>query len=254
MRRLFLLTPLLLTVQLATPLAAQEASDRDPSTMAALDRMGAALRNQSNVALRVDITTEDVLKSGQKVQFGGSVDMLAVRPDKLKVHTKVGQSERQIYYDGKKVTLFAPQPNFYAIFPAPPTIREMLKVAGDQYGLEIPLADMVAWGTDEEMKSRVVEAFPLGKEIIGGQACDHHAIRGLYLDWQVWIREGQEALPCKLVITSRADPAMPQYTAVYSWKTLPTIDAAAFDFKAPEGANLIIFGPMKGSTKAAEKK
>lgn len=242
-----------LLVTAAPALAAPEETvyERDPATMSALSRLGAALRAQPNAEVHVAVTTEDVLMSGQKVQFGGSVDMLVSRPNKMMVQLKVGQSERQIYYDGKNVTLYAPQQNFYAVFAAPPTIRETLELASEKYGLEIPLADMAAWGTDAELEARVVSAFPLGKETIGGHVCDHHVIRGQVLDWQVWIREGDPALPCKLVITDRADPTMPQYTAVYDWRLSPAIDPAAFTFSAPEGAKQIIIRPQQGAIKTA---
>ena len=112
---------------------------------------------------------------------------------------------------------------------------------------------MAAWGTDAELDARVISAFPVGKENIGGYVCEHQAVRGELLDWQVWIREGGEALPCKLVITNTQDPAMPQYVAVYSWLSNVTIDPGSFTFAAPEGANLILFGPDQGATTAAGK-
>ena len=250
MRLLFLIGSLL-AGSAAAPLAAQAPSgggDRDPVTMAALNRMGAALRARTTIGVHVDITTENVLMTGQKIQFGGSIDVLASRPDKLKMLMKVGQSERQAFYDGKKLTLYAPQPNYYAVFAAPPNIRQTLQVAADQYGIEIPLADMFFWGDDPQLEARVQSAFAVGSEVINGQRCDHHAVRQELVDWQIWIRQSEEALPCKLVITNTIDSAMPQYTAVYSWLASPVIDPASFDFKAPEGASPIIFGPVRNSS------
>ena len=252
MRRLFLLSSLTAIGLIAAPAtAAQEsesqpeaAADRDPATMAALNRMGAALRKLENVSAHVDITAEDVLINDQKLQYGGTLEILAVRPTKLRMLLAMGRSTRQLYYDGQNVTLYSPQQNVYGVFPAPPTIHEMLKVAADQYGVEIPLADMFAWGVDPLLEARVVEAFPAGEENIGGYVCEHHAVRQELVDWQIWIRKGEEALPCKLVITNTADPAMPQYSGTYRWVPMATVDPAAFAFKAPEGANKIIFGPM----------
>lgn len=262
MRRLFLISsltaigligiPATASAQQSAP-PAQAANARDPITMAALNRMGAALRKLEKISAHVDITAEDVLISDQKLQYGGTAQILADRPAKLRMMLAVGQGQRQLYYDGKKVTLYAPQQNVYGVFPAPPTIHEMLKVAADKYDLEIPLADMFTWGQDPGLEARVIEAFPVGEENIGGQACEHHAVRQDLVDWQIWIRKGENALPCKLVITNTADPAMPQYTAVYRWDPAPTIDPAAFAFKAPQGANQIVFGPMLGSTEAARK-
>ena len=224
---------------------ARAVSERDPAAMAALNRMGTALRQHMTIGVHVDITTEDVLRNGQKLQFGGTGDILASRPDKLKMRLIVGQGERQVYYDGHNLTLYSPQQNVYAVFGAPPTIRQTLEVAANEYGLEIPLADMFFWGDDKDLEARVLSAFPVGKEVIGGQICDHFAVRQEMVDWQIWIRETDDALPCKLVITNTLDPAMPQYTAVYTWVVAPTVDPAAFTFKAPAEANKIIFGTLK---------
>ena len=100
MRRLFLLSSLTAIVLIAAPAtAAQEsesqpeaAADRDPATMAALNRMGAALRKLENVSAHVDITAEDVLINDQKLQYGGTLEILAVRPTKLRMLLAMGRS------------------------------------------------------------------------------------------------------------------------------------------------------------------
>ena len=94
--------------------------------MAALDRMAAALAKRTEVNVHADITAEDVLTTGQKLQYGGTVDTMARRPNNLRMSIKMGQTSRELYYDGKTVSVVVPSASLYASTPAPPTIREML--------------------------------------------------------------------------------------------------------------------------------
>jgi hypothetical protein len=243
-----LLIPLALA---AAPAAAQDASsiDRDPAALAALNRMSAALQKMMNVNVRADVTAEDVLTSGQKLQYGGTMEIVARRPNMMRASLKMGPAERTLYYDGKTVTMAAPSLGVYASAAAPPTIREMLEKAEDEYGLEIPLADLFMWSSNPEFAAKLTSAFAAGSEGIGGFTCEHYAMRQEGVDWQLWIREGENALPCKLVITMTRDPAMPQFSAVYSWLDAEPPGQEAYSFKPPEGTNPITFGTMKTAAK-----
>jgi hypothetical protein len=219
MRRISLaLIPLTL---LAAPTGAQGSGDKSPAALAALDRMGASLRARQNVNVHADVTAEDALNTGEKLQYAGTVDIVARRPNAMKLTMRMGSSERVLFYDGKTLTVTVPELNYYASVAAPGTIIEMLRMADERYGMEMPLADLFAWGSDPSLAAKLTSAFPAGTDTIGGQTCDHFAMRQPGVDWQVWIRRGNDALPCKLVITTRADPSLPQYTAVYRWSDEP---------------------------------
>lgn len=252
--RISLALPLALAAAGATAQTfATTSTDKDPAAMAALDRMGAALAKKMEVNVHADITAEDVLISGQKLQYGGTVDILARRPNNLRMSLRMGPSSRELYYDGKTLTMDAPTLKMYASTAAPPTIKEMLQMAQDQYDLEVPLADLFMWSARPDFAAQVTSAFPAGKESIGGFNCEHYALRHKDVDWQVWIREGENALPCKLVITMTHDPAMPQFSAVYRWSDEPPPGPDAFAFKAPADASPITFGMVKTASKGDRK-
>jgi hypothetical protein len=232
---LFLSLPLALA---ATPAAAQGSGDRDPRALAALERMGAALRSHQAINVHADVTAEDALNTGEKLQYSGTVDIVARRPNAMKLSMRMGASERTLYYDGKTLTMAAPEMHYYASVAAPPTIREMLQMADERYGIEVPLADLFAWGSDPNAVARLTSAFPAGSEQINGQTCDHYAMRQPGADWQVWIARGDDALPCKLVITTRADPSLPQYSATYRWLDQPPPDGG-YTYSPPPEAKAI---------------
>ena len=60
----------------------------DPDAIAALQRMGAFLRDQQKFSVRANVTTDDLLASGQKVQFGGTIEMMVRRPDRLRADVR----------------------------------------------------------------------------------------------------------------------------------------------------------------------
>ena len=215
------------------------AADVEPEAREALDRMGAALRQLTSFTLHSDITKEMVLDDGQKIQTGGTLDFTVRRPNGMKLVAASDRQNREIFYNGKTVTIFAPVNKYYGTVDAPGTLAETLDRVQEKYGLEIPLADFFKFGLDQAMTSRIKSGFVVGTETINNNKCVHYAFRQEKVDWQVWIRQDASALPCKLIITTTSDPSMPQFTAVTTWNTQVSPDPSTFEFRPPEGAKRI---------------
>jgi len=56
---------------------AAPAEQRDPEAIAALERMGDHLRSIMTFGVTGDITTEEVLDTGQTIQYTGAIDLIA---------------------------------------------------------------------------------------------------------------------------------------------------------------------------------
>src|SRR5579884_4161938 len=97
----------------------------DPDAIAALEKMGAYLRTLNVIQVSGQIATEDVLDDGQKVQSTSVYDLIAKRPNNLRVEIKNDRRPRLMVYDGKTFTLWAPDEKFYAKVDAPPTINAL---------------------------------------------------------------------------------------------------------------------------------
>jgi hypothetical protein len=218
---------------------ASSASQVDPDAIAALDKMGTELRSHNTFDMKADVTKEDVLDDGQKLMYAGTVQIQARRPDRFRISVNSDIKNREIYYNGKTVTVFSPRQGYYASFDGGPTINDTLKIAEEKYGVELPLSDLFRWGTDPSMKSRIKSAFLVRPAHINGQLCNHYAFRGERADFQIWIQQNGPALPCKLVITNRNDPSMPQYTSVMHWSFPTTIADNTFAFTPPSTARRI---------------
>jgi hypothetical protein len=224
--------------QVAAPVA------RDAKAVEALSAMGKYLRSLKSFSLRAETTTDEVLTNGQKVQFGGAVDYSVQIPNRLRADVRTDLRHRQFFYDGKTLTQYAPRLNYYAVVPAPATIAEVTAMAEQQYGVDIPLADLFFWGTEKSGVEDIKEAAYIGPARIGGKPCDHYAFRQQNVDWQIWIQSGKQPLPCKLLITTTQVPEQPQYTAVLTWNLTPQT-GTTFAFVPPKGAARIEVAPLQ---------
>jgi hypothetical protein len=81
--------------------------------------------------------------------------------------------------------------------------------------------------------------------VIEGVLCDHLAFRAPDVDWQIWIQQGAQPLPRKIVITTLDLPNAPQFgITVTQWNLQPAFDAQTFKFTPPAGMKQIDFLPL----------
>ncbi len=223
----------------AAPASAAPADARDPKAIAALEAAGRHLRSLKTFDVRADTTTDEVMTTGQKLQFGGTVRYRARLPDRLRAEVRTDRIWRDLYYDGSTLTQYAPRMKYYATVEARGTVGEFVERAERDLGVEIPLADLFLWGTDRAGLQAITSAQHVGPARIGGRDCEHYAFRQEGVDWQLWLRKGPQPLPCKIVITTLDDPAQPQFAALFDWNVAPSFDAGTFRFAPPKDARRI---------------
>src|SRR4029079_4947784 len=206
-----------------------------PDALAALERMGEHLKTINQFTLSAATTTEDVLDYGEKVMIGVNILYHVKSPDRFSLDIVTDKRERRYFYNGKTMTIYAPDLKFYTSFAAPDTITKTIKEAEDTFDVEVPLADLFYLGTKGSAAdaSNIVSAFYVSDSTIGGAVCAHYAYRTATTDFQVWISKEGEPLPCKIVRDIVDDPARPQYTAVLTWKTGETFAEDVFNVTPP---------------------
>jgi hypothetical protein len=184
-----------------------------------------ASQKQFNVDTRN--TFEIVLKNGQKLELNHTTRQSVQRPDKLRSE-RSGDLVNQVFiYDGKSLTLHNLTDKTYAQVAVPDTLEGMLDFARTK--LDILMAD-------------VTDGMVVGKAVIEGVRCDHLAFRAPHVDWQIWIQEGAQPLPRRLVISTRDVTNVPQFAVtITEWNLKPSFAANTFAFKPPAGAKRIDF-------------
>ena len=221
------------------------ASAVDPASVQALKDMGAFLQSLKRFGVATDVTGERVLADGQKLQHGAMARMSVERPNKIRARIHSARSEREIIYNGKTVTFFAPAQKYYSTVEFTETIGGLIAKLEEKYAVELPLADLFLFGTPAAPLDKLESAMNAGQDFIGDDLCDHYAFRQGKIDWQIWIATGSKPLPRKVVITNRADEARPQSVSLINWNLKPTFKDSEFTFTPPKGATRIEILPRK---------
>ena len=218
----------------------------EPEAISALGAMGAYLRTLPAFEVVGRATTETVMDDGMKLQFDSTANLRVRRPDRLQVDVANDRKQRQIFYDGKSVTVYGQRLKYYATVAAPPTLRETVDALGTKYGIELPLAELFYWGTEQAPVSDIRAAHYIGPATVGSLKAEHYAYRQEGVDWQVWIQDGKTPLPLKLAITASGQPGEPTHTVWLRWNLAPRFTDATFSFRPPPGAMKIALQTADG--------
>ena len=120
----------------------------------------------------------------------------------------------------------------------------MLEFARTELDIVAPAGDLLDRNAYDILMEGVTDGFVVGKAVIEGALCDHLAFRAPKVDFQIWIQQGAQPLPRKLVITTRDLPYAPQFAVtVTKWNLKPTLGAQTFGFTPPAGAKKLEFLP-----------
>lgn len=225
-----------------------DTSPIDPAVIEALNKMGTYLRALPAYQVTANITKDDVTEDGQTIQSGTKVDLMAVRPNRLRAEITADDRHQFLYFDGKNFTMYGTHLNYYATVPAPPTLADLAKAVYDKYGIELPLVDLFLWGTNDANVKRIKSAIDIGPTSIDNITCEHYAFHQQDIDWQLWIQLGDFPLPRKLVIRTLTDDARPQFSETLSWNLAPSYSDDAFTFTPPPGAERISIAVVQNSS------
>ena len=210
-----------------------------------LKEMSAYIGSAQEFTFHADISFDHVLPSGQKLQFSAAEEIALQRPGRLYVEWNGDLGARQFWYDGKSVTLYDPATPFYASAAAPSEIDGMLEQLVPKLDFAPPLADFLYRDPYKSVRGNIQYGFDLGQNDVNGRSCRTLAFVEKNIDWQIWIENGPQLTPCKLVITYKNQPSQPQFTAVFKdWDFAPRIADPVFVPELPPGTQKIPFATV----------
>jgi hypothetical protein len=229
---------------LAAPLAAhgQNATLAAASPEKLLRQMSEELKNAGTFRFHAEINFDDVLVSGQKLQYAGATDVTVRRPNGIYVDYRDDISAKRFWYDGKTGTLLNLVQAKYSQADLPSEIDAAVDKLQERYDLSLPLADLISSDVFEMIDDRAIAWGYIGVHDVEGTPTHHIAITGENADLQVWIQKDGRPLPLKLVVTYKNIAMAPQYQAVLmDWELGAKIAADTFEPELPKGAQQIEF-------------
>ncbi|NJD25369.1 MAG: DUF2092 domain-containing protein [Betaproteobacteria bacterium] len=213
-----------------------------PEATAVLKRMTDYIGGLSQFSASTRNTLEVVTLEGEKLQFDAAAEVAVQRPNRLRAVRNGDQQAQTLYYDGATLTLVdrSGGKERYASLPAPATIEGALDLARAQFDLEAPGGDLLYRDAYALLMEDVVAARYVGTTLVDGVRCHHLAFRGTQTDWQLWVADGAQPYPRKMVITSKWMTGAPQFTMMASdWNAQAKLPAERFTYSPGKGAERV---------------
>lgn len=205
------------------------------------------LTAQQTVAVSYDATLEIVTAEMMKVGLASSGNLSFSRPDKFRVTRTGGIADVEMVFDGKTLSAYGKTLNVVGRLPLEGSLDDVIATLRDEFGLEVPAADLLSSAPYDVMMENVTGGEALGEGMIRGQMCDHLAFRTAEVDWQIWVAQGDKPFPCRFTITSKMTAMAPSYSIEFSgWKSGAETAADDFQLKPAAGAKEVPITELKG--------
>jgi hypothetical protein len=204
------------------------------------------LSAKNSFTVDVDITYDNLLDSGEKIQYSAYQKLSVKRPNQLKADYSGDERNTTLFFDGKTFTILAKKLNLYATGPAPASIDAAIAGIDEKYNITIPLSDLLVTDPCKKIIPNIKNSIYVGFNMVGRVPSYHFLFAGKENDFQLWISDDPEPVLQKVVINFRDMVGAPQYTAVFSnWNFNPQIPDSTFKFIPPVGSGKIEFLPSE---------
>lgn len=221
---------------------AEDVPDVDAQADRILREMGEYLSDAQEYSFQADVAYDTETAEDQTLQYGGVARVAVGRPDRLHARYDGDERKSQVIINGQTFTFYDARANVYATAEVSSDMDEALDRAFELYGFSVPIADLVYSDPYGTLIENVERGFVVGRHGVDGVPCHHLAFSQESIDWQIWIEDGPQPVPRKLVITYKTEPDSPQYVARLSkWNFHPRFSKHYFDFHAPAGSGEMEF-------------
>ncbi|ANK77752.1 hypothetical protein FA04_33510 (plasmid) [Ensifer adhaerens] len=203
-----------------------------PEAKKLLKSMSDYLAAQKALSFSYDSNLQVVTNADQKLGLSSSGTVNLSRPDRVHTTRSGGFVDTETLFDGKTLTLLGKNVNKYTQVEMHGTVDQLIDELKDKHGLPLPAADLLMTNSYEELMTGVYDAKDLGSGFVNGKECDSLAFRKDDVDFQIWVAQGEQPYPCRLVITSSKVKGGPEYSIqIRDWKSGDGVPADDFAFE-----------------------
>jgi len=214
-----------------------EAKSIDPKAQALLKKMSDYIGGLKSYSADVGIIDQNLLGDGFKLSLYKQGKLEFQRPNKFRMSRTGMLRNQEVIYDGKALVFYGKTLNAFVTVPAPGDVDAGLDAVVNAVGAEMPARDLLSLDAYTPLMDAVTKAVYIGETPMGDQTCHQLAFRTDEVDWQLWVADGDQPLPCLYSITSKWMTGSPEYIVRFkNWVVNAKIPAATFEFQAPKGA------------------
>jgi hypothetical protein len=220
-------------------------------------RAGQDLASAKEFKFKAISHMDEALANGELVDVSRQSEVMVKRPDRFSIKIDGDDASWHIWYDGKTITLLDRVSGEAGSVDAPSTIDETLDFVVDEFGLTIPLSDLLYSDMDGSMLKNVESAKYMGLHQVGQHECHHLIFSQNAIDWEMWIDSGEQALPRKFAITYKEEKGAPRYSVVLTdWVMTANFIPEIFVADIPENTenmSMVEFFEMKEEEREDDK-
>ncbi len=225
----------------ATDAPSATAMDQDPEAKAILMKMAEFIAKAPAFSMTLRSGYDAIQEDGQYIEFGEKRRILLQRPDLLRVETERSDGEQNLLlFNGKEITAFKAEDNVYSQIEKPGTVDDALVYLVRDLQFTLPLARLLHTGFPQQMEKKLTAISYVEENTLFDVVTDHLAIRSEGVDMQLWVAQGNEPLPRRVILTYINAPGQPQFRGDFSdWSLSPKVATDSFSFTPPKDAEKI---------------
>ena len=229
----------ILLLSMAQPVKSAEMDDRQ--AMDILQNMAKTIAGAKQFSVTLRSSYDAPQMNGQMVEFGAVRDIQVKRPDNLRVDLQHSDGDQRILvFDGKQIIVHNVTENVYAKVKKAGSVDDAVKYLVGVLKISLPLARMFRTNISVEIEQLVEKIDYVELNMLTDVPTVHLAARTKDVDFQIWIAQGKEPLPRRIVITYKNFKGEPQFRAdFFDWDLSAKAAKGPFTFTPPKNAEQV---------------
>jgi hypothetical protein len=232
---------LLLLAASSAPAQADSAS-QSPDALRVLKSMSDFIDSQDAFRISGQSSSDAWLQTDLLVSNTAEIQLAYREPGSMQFSRLSDSATDVLNIDQGQLLYFASATGYYATAQAPNGIGQALEFAFEELGIDLPLMDLVRTNAFDRMVDEGDSVLHVtDRARVDGVKCDQVVIRTPELDIQLWVQQGEQPLPRRVVLTDRWLQGSPRFVANMEWDLSPEFDRHTFLYAPPDGAEKIEF-------------
>ena len=155
---------------------------------------------------------DEVEDSGVKVKRFLVHDVVIRRPDRLHFRSQFDDGTSRVgWYDGTRFVVASETESIYVEIDAPDTIDGLVDMLQQDYGMSLPVADLLYSDFFAAQSPHILSAAYIGERRVEDLVLDHLSFESTGADWQLWTEADDTPTPVRMVIEFIHAESAPQY-------------------------------------------
>ncbi len=222
---------------------------KDKHAMESLEAMARALSSASSMSFTATVMKPLRGPNNQWVHVLTTEDVEMQRPDKLTIVSGGDAFPQHVFYDGKNLSIAAPQVKLYSSESLSGNIDSMLAEASKKGGATFPFSDVLLSDPLTSWEDGLEGAAYVGESIRNGEKLEHIALSAKDVDWEIWIDKKLQ-VPRIVFVKFTGEHRSPSVLIEFSkWKLNQKIPGSHFAFKPLKDAKKVSFSAPGGTNK-----